>query len=614
MTRRPSFLKRLFRRIWRGITLLRLALSNLLFLAVLGLLYVVFSGTSPAPLPQRAALLLDPAGTVVDEKTRIEPLALLSEPSPATAETRLQDMIEAIDAAATDARISALVIDTENLVQLGLSRAQEMAPAMARFRATGKPIIAAGDYFTQDQYLLAAEADEIILHPYGGVALQGFASYQNYFHEAFEKLAVDIHVFRAGEFKSIAEPLTRNDMSEGEKQITGAWLNDLWAQYTGRIEGLRGLDEGALQRQINAYPQRLADAGGNPAKLALAERLVDRLMSRRDRDDYLASRVGAVNDAGEATMIPFQRYLAKRVSGTGSEKRIAVITAQGNILPGMQDPGAIGAESLSSQLMDVAEAPGVAAIVLRINSGGGSVFASEVIRAALAEVRARGIPVVVSMGPVAASGAYFIATAADQIWATPATLTGSIGVFAAFPTVDRLLSRAGIHTDGVGTTDAAGSLRIDRPLNPVAAEALQQSVEQIYEQFLQLVADSRDMSTAEVDAVAQGRVWSAPAARDVGLVDELGTLEEAAAAAASLAGVADYRIEHVRADMSQRQQLLQQLADRLSLGGVLGSLNPSASMPVSWRQALLPVKMASDAMSGFSDPRHLYMQCLGCGF
>ncbi len=614
MTRRPSFVKRLLRGIWRGITFLRLALSNLLFLGVLGLIYLLISGTSPEPLPEKAALLLDPAGTVVDEKTRIEPLSLLSEPSPATAETRLQDMIDAVDAAASDERITALVLDTENLVQFGLSRAQEMAPALARFRATGKPIIAAADVLTQDQYLLAAEADDILLHPYGAVAIQGFARYQNYFEEAFEKLAVDIHVFRAGEFKSIAEPLTRNNMSEGEKQITRAWLEDLWSQYTGHVESRRGLDDGALERQINAYPQRLADAGGDPARLALSEGLVDQLMSRREMDDYLASRVGAVNDAGEARMIPFQRYLATRGSAALNGARIAVVTAQGNILPGSQDPGAIGAETLSSQLIEASEASDVAAIVLRMNSGGGSVFASEVIRTALAAVRARGTPVVVSMGPVAASGAYFIATAADQIWATPATLTGSIGVFAAFPTIDRLLSRAGINTDGVGTTEAAGSLRIDRPLNPMAADALQQSVEQIYQKFLSLVAESRGMSLAEVDAVAQGRVWSAPAAREVGLVDEIGSLDEAVAAAAELAGVSSYRVDHMRAHLSPRQQLLQRLSERVALGDITGLSVPTAALPVALRQALLPLTAARDTMSGLADPRHLYMQCLGCSF
>lgn len=612
MTSRPSFIRRFFRGIWRGITYLRLALSNLLFLVVLGLLFLLFSGTSPAPLPEQAALLLNPAGTVVDERTRVEPLALLTEPSMASAETRLQDMLDAVDAAAGDERITSLVIDTENLVQLGLSRAQELAPALARFRATGKPIIAASDYYTQDQYLLAAEADEILLHPYGAVALQGFASYQNYFDEALDKLAVDVHVFRAGEFKSIAEPLTRNDMSEGEKAITRAWLEDLWAQYTERVEARRGLENGTLQRQINDAPRRLADVGGDPAQLALVEGLVDRLLSRREMDEHIAGRVGAVDDSGRAEMIPFRRYLAKQSGEADDRRRIAVVTAQGNILPGVQEAGAIGGESLSSELRDVADSPDVAAIVLRINSGGGSVFASEVIRATLEEVRARGTPVVVSMGPVAASGGYFIATAADEIWATPATLTGSIGVFAAFPTVDRLLSRAGVHTDGVGTTEAAGALRIDRPLNPLAAEALQQSVERIYEKFLVLVADSRGMTVDAVDAVAQGRVWSAPAARQAGLVDELGSLADAAAAAAELAGVEEYRIDPVRPSLSPRQQVLQGLADRLSLAGLSGLLTTTDSMPVSLRLALLPVQAARDVVAGLSDPRHLYMQCLGC--
>ena len=613
MTDRPSFIKRFFRGLWRTITLVRLGLSNLLFLAGLVLLYLLFSSGSPPPMPERAALLLNPAGTVVDEQTQVEPLALLAEPSPAGGETRLQDMIDAVEAAALDDRITALVISTENLVQLGLSRAQELAPALAQFRETGKPIIAAGDYFTQDQYLLAVEADEILLHPYGAVALQGFARYQNYFREALEKLAVDVHVFRAGDFKSIAEPLIRDDMSEGEKRITRAWLEDLWAQYTSRVEARRGFDSGALQKQINDYPARLADAGGDPAQLALVEGQVDRVMSRREMDKRIASVVGVKDSEGRAQTIPFQGYLARRAEDSAGRHRIAVVTAQGNILPGKQDPGAIGAETLSTQLRDVADAQGVAAIVLRINSGGGSVFASEVIRAALAEVSARGTPVVVSMGPVAASGAYFIATAADEIWATPATLTGSIGVFAAFPTVDRLLSRTGIHTDGVGTTQAAGALRIDRPLNPLVEDALQQSVEQIYEEFLALVADSRGMAIEEVDAVAQGRVWSAPGARQVELVDELGSLSDAVAAAARLAGVKDYRTDFIRPRLSARQQVLQQLSDRLTLKGLLSTGLPAAdSVPAALRAALRPVQAARDVLNDFSDPRHLYMQCLGC--
>ena len=261
----------------------------------------------------------------------------------------------------------------------------------------------------------------------------------------------------------------------------------------------------------------------------------------------------------------------------------------------------------------MAERPDVAAIVLRMNSGGGSAFASEVIRATVADIREAGTPVVMSMGPVAASGAYLIATAVDEIWATPATLTGSIGVFAALPTVDRLLTRLGVYTDGVATSDVAGALRLDRPLDPTISDVLQQSVDQLYARFLALVSEGRGMSLDAVDAVAQGRVWSATAAREIGLVDELGSVEDAAAAAAALAGVSDYQVDFVGRRLSPRQQLLQQLAERVALTGVGEVFGKGPTLPPTVSQALLPVERALDAVSGFTDPRHLYMQCLGCG-
>lgn len=610
---KSSRLRRFFSGLWRTITWLRLGLANLLFLFLLVLAFLAFTGGPSRELPERAALLLAPAGSVVDEKSRVEPLALLGDPSPAGREVRLRDLIDAVTTAAEDPAISALVLRPEELVSIGLSRVLELAPALARFRASGKPIVAVGDYYTQDQYLLAAQADTVLLHPYGTVALEGFSRYVNYFREALDELAVEVHVFRAGEFKSLAEPFTRMTMSDGEKAITRAWLGDLWRQYTGLVEERRALPAGAVDAHINGLAERLAEHDGDPARLALADGLVDRLLSRSEANDYLVDVVGAADDDGRFEAVSFERYLARRSPGRSrgeGRERIAVVTAQGAIFPGERDPGAIGADTLARQLRGLAEEPDLAAIVLRIDSGGGSVFASEVVRAALAEAGRRGeLPVVVSMGRIAASGAYYIATAADEIWATPATLTGSIGVFAAFPTLEGLLDRAGIATDGVGTTAIAGGLRLDRPLDPVVADGLRQSVDNLYDRFLALVAESRGMTKEQVDAVAQGRVWSASAARDVGLVDELGSLADATRAAAQLAGLDDgaYRVEHVRPELSPRQLLLRGLVDRLGLGEALAGEELAAAA-----RLLQPLRRARETVEAFRDPGHLYMVCLAC--
>jgi protease-4 len=611
--KKPSRLRRIFGGLWRALTVLRLALANLLFLALLVVGYFALTGGPPREVPERAALLLAPAGRIVDERTRVEPLALLGDSSPASQEVRLRDLIEAVDLAAEDPAISALVLQPDQLVSTGLSRILELAPALARFRASGKPVIAVGDYYTQGQYLLAVQADTVLLHPQGTVGLEGFSSYVNYFREALDKLAVNVHVFRAGDFKSVAEPLTRMDMSEGEKAITRAWLEDFWGQYTELVEERRSLPAGAVTAHINEYPQRLAAQGGDTASLALADGLVDRLLSRSESNDYLVEVVGAADAKGRFEAVPFDRYLARQSSGPKLEgrQRVAIVTAQGAIMPGDQDPGAIGADTLARQFRRLGEEQDIAAVVLRINSGGGSVFASEVVRAALDELRRESaLPVVVSMGPVAASGAYYIATAADEIWATPATLTGSIGVFAAFPTLENLLDRAGIATDGVGTTALAGGLRLDRPLDPAVAESLRHSVRYQYERFLKLVRESRGLTREQVDAVAEGRVWSAPAARDVGLVDELGSLTDAVRAAAGLAGLGEeeYRADHVRPQLSPRQLLLQTLADRMGLDGVA----PGSELAAAAR-LLQPLQKAGTTLQALRDPRHLYMLCLECG-
>jgi len=610
---KPSWLRRFFSGLWNAITRIRLALSNILFLLFLALIYFVYLGGGTEAPPEKAALLLNLAGTVVDQKSKVEPLqALLGEPRPEAHEVLLRDVIEAIEYARDDPAVNSLVMELDNLGYVGISKTQEIATAMESFKAAGKPVVAVGDYFTQDQFLLASYADSIIINPFGGVGLEGFASYRNYFRETLEKLSVNMHVFHAGEFKSVAEPFLRDDMSPGEKQITGRWLEVLWGQYAATVEAQRELPPGSVNNYVNNYADLLRQQGGDTAAMALEAGLVDELFDRDEANDYLAELVGATNEDGLYEAVFFESYVRrKRPSQLTAVEgdRVAVITAEGNIMPGDEPPGAIGGDSLAYLISATAEKEGVKAIVLRVNSGGGSVFASEVIRRELLRTRAAGIPVVISMGATAASGGYYIAAEADEIWATPGTITGSIGVFAAIPTFEKLLERVGVYTDGVGTTDLAGSLRLDRPLNAEVADAIRSGVDFNYRNFVELVAAGRELSPQEVDEVAQGRIWSAPDALERGLLDGLGSLSDAIDAAAARADLADYQVEYVEPPMSPRDLLMQQLAERV---GSLGVWAPSA-ITASLNNLLAPVANAAAELASMQDPRHIYVRCLDCG-
>lgn len=607
-----SLLRRALRATWNGITRVRLALSNILFLVMLGLVYYVYVGGAQQPLPEKAALLLNMAGTVVDEKSSINPLqALLVQPAASTHEVLLRDVIESIEYAAEDPAITALVMELDQLNHVGISRTLEIVRALEVFRESGKPIIASGDYFTQDQYLLASHADEIIVHPLGGVALEGFGVYQNYYREALEKFSVDMHVFRVGENKGAVEPFLRDDMSPEEKRVTKRWLDDLWGQYTEGVEERRNLEPGTLNAYINNYAERMHAAGGDAALAARETGFVDKVMTRSASNQYLTGIVGASNDDDLYEAIEFERYIYRKrpLSLSGPEgDRIAVITASGQILPGKQAPGSIGGDSLSRLIRKTAEEEGVKAIVLRVNSGGGSLFASEVIRQQLRYAKSKAIPLVVSMGSVAASGGYYIAAEADEIWATSATITGSIGVFAAFATYEGLMNRLGVYTDGVGTTELAGALRFDRTLNPELSKALNTTIEFAYDTFIDIVAEGRGIPMEEMDALAQGRVWSAMDAQALGLVDKVGSLAEAIESAAALAGVSDYSVDYVGLPLSPRDMLLKQLANRF---GSVSSWQESALVN-SVSRALAPLEAASREIEGLSDPGNLYLRCLTC--
>jgi protease IV len=609
---KPSLVRRFFSGIWRLLTRIRLALSNILFLAMIAFIYFIYVGGAPEPLPDKAALLLNMTGTVVDQKSEVNPFqALLGAPSRENHEVLLRDIIEAIDYAAEDPAINSLVMELDSLGRLGISKTQEIVDALENFRESGKPIVAIGDYYTQDQYLLASHADTVIAHPLGGVALEGYSSYHNYFREALKKISVNVHVFRAGDHKSAVEPFMRDDMSPAEKELTSRWLNNLWGQYSTIVEIQRGLKPGMVDSYVNNFAQLLQKQGGDAAETALQWGLVDKLLTRSEGNDYLVEVVGANDDDGLYEAVVFERYVARKRPlslGASDGDRVAVITAEGTILPGEQPPGSIGGDSLARLIRGAVEADGVKAIVLRINSGGGSMFASEIIREQVVYARNMGLPVVVSMGAVAASGGYYIAADADEIWATPSTITGSIGVFAAFPTFEKLLQRVGIYTDGVGTTDLAGSMRADRPLNPQLEAALTSGVAFAYKSFVQIVAQGRDMTVAEVDPLAQGRVWSAADALKAGLVDSLGSLDDAIAAAAARADLETYEVQYVEIPLSPRDMLMKQLAN--SVGSLHVLTQSAASSALSG--LLGPMQEAAKELGSMQDPGYLYMRCVSC--
>jgi len=609
---KASLWRRVLRGIWNTITRIRLVLSNLLFLLLLVVIYYVYVGGAPEPLPETAALLLNPVGSIVDEKRPVEPLqALLGEPSPADHEVAVKDVIAAIDYARDDPKINSLVMELDSLVSVGISRTLEIAEALVSFKATGKPVVAVADFYTQDQYLLASYADEVISHPLGGVALEGYAAYQNYFAEALDKMSVRVHVFRAGEHKSAMEPFMRNDMSPAEKTVTREWLSDIWEQFASKVETNRKLSRGTVQTHVDEFARRMVEQGGDAAIDALNAGLVDQLLSRTATNAYLTGMVGAENEDGLYEAVPFEHYLSRKrpahLPGHHGD-RVAVITAAGNILPGDQPPGMIGGDSLARLIRNTAAEHGVKAIVLRINSGGGSMFASEIIRQQVLEAKAAGMPVVVSMGAVAASGGYYIAVDADEIWATPATITGSIGVFAAFPTFEGLMQRAGIHTDGVATSSLAGSLRLDRPLSPELAVALDAGIDNAYSLFLKVVSEGRAMPLEEVAPVAEGRVWSAVDALESGLVDYLGSLEQAIEAAAARADLDDYEVQYIEQPLSPSEQFFQQLSERVSLPGWVVRPGPVAAL----EQLARPFYEAASEVANLQDPRHIYMRCLPC--
>jgi protease-4 len=590
---------------------------NLLFLFVLGMLFLAFSSSELPSVPKKGALVLNIEGSLVDQLSYVDPLMrMMGEASPEQQEVLVQDVIDAINYAQEDKRITALVLQLDQMYHAGISKMQEIAPALQAFRDSGKKIIAVGDNYSQDQYWLAAQADEIYLHPMGAVLLEGYGLYRSYFKEALSKLDIDFHIFRVGEYKSAMEPFMRDDMSDAAKEANLVWLSGLWRDYTNEITKRRKLPATAVDQYSNNIDALLQEYQGNTGSVAIASGLVDGLKTRDEANDYLIEVVGAADKEGYFQAIGFKRYLWLKhieLPAPTSAAQVGIIVAVGNIVDGEQPAGIVGGDTVAALIREARRDKNVKALVLRVDSGGGSAFASEIIRRELELLRNAGKPLVVSMGSMAASGGYWIAANADQIWATPTTLTGSIGIFGAFPTIDKTLAKLGVHTDGVGTTKLAGALRINRPLEPIAARAIQSTIEHGYQRFIGLVAEGRSMPMQQVEKIAEGRVWSGRDAKRLGLVDELGGLEQAVAAAAELAGLTDYERSLIEIPLTPQEQLIKEfIGGEILIGSSLIDKLQSTSVFGRLQKTLQPIQANWESIELMNDPRGVYLFCTIC--
>lgn len=578
--------------IWHFINGTRKVFLNLLFLMFIFIIFfAVAQPTEKLRLKPDTTLVIRPYGNIVEQYTSTAlDRALQEATGQDRSETRLRDMLEAIHRAAGDDDITQLVIDPSYMWGAGLASLKDLGHAVDSFRSTGKPIIALADNLNQQQYYLASLADEIWLNPGGLVWIDGFSNYRHYYREGLEKLAVTINLFRVGEYKSAMEPFIRDDMSEAAKTAGKYWLNDLWQQYLEGVSENRGIPLDSLVEAIDDFPNRVEAAGGDFALYALELGLVDRLMVAHETRQELAKR-GTPDKAGDSyRAVGMEDYLAlsKGPTGLGTKKRIAIIVAEGEIVRGRHPAGRIGSISTAEQLRRVARDDKVAALVIRVNSPGGDAGASEAIRLEIQQVREAGKTVVISMGNVAASGGYWMSMAADEVWASPATITGSIGVFGMLPTFERTLEKIGVHTDGFGTTKLAGKARLDRPLDPDIARLFQLSTERIYRQFLELVGEAREIEDlAEVDERAQGRVWSGQQALTLNLVDKIGTFQDAIEASARIAGLDDnYKIDWIEPKKSALDEMFMGLMTTAVTTLDL-SISTPVSLPIPWMQAML---------------------------
>ncbi|MEZ9821921.1 signal peptide peptidase SppA [Shewanella sp. 10N.286.45.A1] len=611
MPAKPSVFKRIFLLCWNIINGTRKLFLNLIFFGLIIALIVTLSSEETLKVEDGSALVLNLSGTIVDQKRRVDPLEAAMKSGSAkdgSGEILLSDVIDVVNNAASDARISQLVLDLGHLRGTGMSKLQSIGDALNHFKETGKPIVAHANWFGQNQYFLASYADSIYLNPQGSVEIEGLGRYRQYFKSALDKLKIKAHVFRVGTFKSAVEPFIRDDMSDAAKEANLALLNDLWESYSTTVGQNRDIAAKQLSLSAKEYLAELDKADGQSSQMALNLNWVDELKTAEEFRLSMVDAVGKSADGESFKQIDFYDYLSVTASHPLllADNKVGIIVAKGKILNGSQPAGEIGGESTSELLRKARFDDSIKAVVLRVDSPGGSAFASEQIRQEVLALKAANKPIVVSMGSYAASGGYWISASADYIYATPTTLTGSIGIFGMVTTFEDSLASIGVHTDGVATSDWAG-FSVTKGMSPEIGAVIQRHIERGYKDFISLVATERDMTLEQVDNIAQGRVWTGRKALELGLVDGIGDLQNAVTHAAELAKIDHFDTEVIQQELSPQDQFIQEMF-----------ASAAVYIPESLTQTTLVDKLLgqfstlTDTLQSFDDPNGVYLYCDTC--
>ena len=599
--------------LWTGADGLRKVLHLLVLLFIFSVIISALSSSSPS-IPGSAALVIRPAGRLVEQlvgdpfERALAELAGNAEP-----QTLVQDIVDGLGYAKDDKRVSSVMLDLSAIPGGGLSKLRRIGTAIDDFRESGKPVIAKADSFAQASYYLASHADEIYMHPDGALLMSGYGAYLNYYKDAIDKLRIDWNVFKVGTYKSAVEPFLRNDMSEYDREALRHVLDQLWEHYKSDVETARSLDPGTIDAIFEDAVAALQSSGGDFARLALDYGFVDGLWTRQQIQDRMVEIAGSNGDDTDYPVVSLDDYLQQMrlVKGnTARDANVAIVIAAGEILNGNQPPGTIGGDSTAALLRKARKDESVKAVVLRVDSPGGGTFAAGVINDEIEALRAAGKPVVASMSSVAASGGYAISMGADRIFATPDTITGSIGIFGMFPTFQRSLDQLGISTDGIGTTPWAGQLRPDRAMSEELKRIFQLTINKGYDDFISSVSANRDMAKEEVDGIGQGRIWTGSDAIDNGLIDEFGELDDAIETAAGLAGLEpdEYGQKNFEQELEPGEQLLLDFLDSATSWGFDFSRLVERPQPAIGRVVEV-LEESLSPLTRFNDPKGIYAFC-----
>lgn len=620
---RPGLIRRFFSAVLKVFKTVRNLVLNLIFLIIfVGFISVLLSEDEQVEVPDTAALVLNLKGDLVEELRFVDPVdAMMNEAaggSEETPEILVRDVVKVLEHATKDDKIKVIVLELSSLGSGSLDKLQTVGSALEKFKAAGKKVLATGTFYAQNQYYLASYADSINLHPKGTVLLEGYGSYPMYYKSALEKLKISTHVFKVGTYKSAVEPFLRDDMSPEAKEANSAWLNELWSSYKQQVAARRGFDISNFDESFATLYQRISAADGDIAKYALDAKLVDSLKTREEFRQDVIALVGEDKENKTFNQVNYDEYhslvMPKMQMPNPMTDKIALVVARGTIVDGNAKAGMIGGDSTAKLLRKARLDDKVKAVVLRIDSGGGSAFASEIISEEIRLLKAAGKPVIASMGAVAASGGYWIAAPANEIWAAPTTITGSIGIFAMLHTAENAVGSLGLNVDGVGTTELAGfsaGLPLFKGLPADAEKLLQRMIERGYDEFITHVGVSRNLDKTAVDKVGQGRVWTGTKALEFGLVDKLGTLEDAIASAASKASLSQFDVWVVEQELTPQQQFVKQLFGEAKTMGLLPEIIPSAETKAV-QQLMTQLKQHVAQFSQFNDPNGIYSYCFSC--